>query len=125
MVRIEELLDRIMRPILGTPGALGRRSPFPAVQLQRYLPLAAWQGVGPLLPQGEGGGAEDPGLDVLLCVVVLDVMLDGSPDLLLFEEPAGDGDVRRHVAVLVPGRHHASHHLVNLGGKRGGERGIL
>jgi hypothetical protein len=85
-----------------------------AIELQGNLALASRQGVGALLPQGEGGGAKHARLNVLLGVVMLDVVLDHGPDFLLFEQLAGGGDVWRHVAILVPGRHHAAHQLVHL-----------
>ena len=101
-----------MSAILRAFGAFCR-SRLPSIQLQRNLPLATC-GIGARLTHREGGGAEDPGLDVLLGVVVLDVMLDGRPNLFVLEESAGGGDVGRHVAVLVPGGHHPPHHLVHL-----------
>ena len=76
--------------------------------------LPADRDVRPVLSDGEGGGTEHSRLHGLLGVVGLYLGLHGVPDLPLLQH-LGDGlDVRGHVAVLVPGRRGAPHHLDDL-----------
>ena len=78
------------------------------------FPLPADRDVGPVLSDGEGGGAEHSRLHGLLRVVGLYLGLHGVPDLALLQH-LGDGlDVRGHIAVLVPGSRGAPDHLDDL-----------
>ena len=67
---------------------------------ERCFPFPVDRDVGPVLPAGEGGGAEHSGLHRLLGVVSLYLGPHGVPNLPILQH-LGDGlDVRGHVAVL-------------------------